>query len=178
MSKHGIIPTDEELAGLLQNLSQEYYNGHYMPGRALYDQHRPRRWKTGAAVCRAYRVGATPEGWRRLVCHQLGLEKPVAHRGVTWDPQIQHYRTEKRWQTDPGRAPETESELDSPMALCAHFVSEIPDRAAKSRGSPCGSTLRHWDSMDAIMRLRPVRAWCLRTKRYVTIGHQISYELR
>jgi hypothetical protein len=152
MTKHGVIPPAEELAALLTNLSRQHYNGHYLPGRTLYDAHRPRHWRTGAALCRAYHLGATPEGWRRL-CTKLGIDQPIAHRGVTWDPLIRHYRTHQH-----------------PQDRCAALDAPLP-----ATGPP---PKRHWDSMTATLRLRPVRAWCLRTKRYVTIGHQIVYELR
>lgn len=153
MSKHGIVPPDDELATLLDTLSKEHYNGLYIPGGPLYDSYKPPGWRTSRAVCRAHGLPADRRGWRKLVA-RLGLCTPVATRGVTWNPDVHTYRIARRFENFMDDTFDWRTER-----LAAHHA-------------------RHTDGMTAIVRRRPVRAWCIHTKRYVTIGHRITYELR
>lgn len=153
MSAHGMVPPDDELATLLDTLSKEHYNGLYSPGSPLYDSHKPPGWRTSRAVCKAYGLPANRRGWRKLVA-KLGLCAPVATRGVTWNPDVRNYRCDRRFEAlMDGALDWPREQLD---AQCAQYAA----------------------GMTAITRRRPVRAWCIRTKRYVIIGHRITYEIR
>jgi hypothetical protein len=147
--KHGIIPTNEQLLILLQDISNIHYDGLFAPGTTLYDEHRPPGWRQARAICRAYGQNPDRQGWRNT-CRAVGLYLPVATRGVTFDPAIKEFRSLQ---------PE-ECALDWPLEQLAEMDRQF------SAG------------MEALVRQRPVRAWDIRAKRYVVIGYQEVYELR
>ncbi|RIK38003.1 MAG: hypothetical protein DCC55_22450 [Chloroflexi bacterium] len=153
MGKHGIIPPDDQLIALLDHLSQKHYDGLFAPGAPLYDQYRPPRWAVNKTLCRAHGLPPNRHGWRRLV-QRLGLCKPVAERGVTWNNHVRDYQARQRISELP------DTPLDWPHAQLHEIRS------------------RDLAGMDAIVRQRPLLAWCIRTKRYVQTGVYTTFELR
>ncbi|RIK33395.1 MAG: hypothetical protein DCC55_35060, partial [Chloroflexi bacterium] len=130
------------MIALLDTLSQEHYNGIYLPGAPLYDQYRPPRWAVNKTLCRANGLPPNRHGWRRLVEH-LGFTKPVAERGVTWNPQISAYRHDK----DPAPRGPPMMQLDAPLEWPGEQQREI-----RRRGQ---------DGLPAILRQRSLMAWCI-----------------
>jgi hypothetical protein len=159
MSKHGIIPPDDQLIALLDALSQEHYNGIYLPGAPLYDQYKPDRWVVNKTLCRANGLPPNRHGWRRLTEH-LGFRKPVAERGVTWRPPILAYRAHSA----PGKETGPILHLDAPLDWPHEQQQEI--------------RRREQEGLTAILRQRPLLAWCIRTKRYVQVGIYTTFDLR
>lgn len=145
----GVVPSDDELAAFIQELSAQHYSRCYLPSMHLFNEKRPSEWRQALAVLRAHALPGTGEGWQQLLA-QLGFGAPVAPRGVAAQRAMRIHRRQ--------------SKLDDPLvtgpSLAEYNLME------RSEGLP------------VVPRTRAVRAWCPQRHCYVTIGEQLVWEIR
>ncbi len=145
----GVVPTDEELADFVHELSERHYGGRYLPAMHLFNEQRPAAWRQSLAILHAHGLPGTVEGWQTLMA-RLGLSAPVAGRGVAAKPVVRRHRKVLA--------------LDAPLA-------QGPSLAEQAQ-------MGQREGLPVLERVRPVRVWCPQRHQYVTVGEQQVWEVR
>jgi hypothetical protein len=88
MARRGYIPTREEFAAAIKDLSERRYHGLYAPGVRAFDDYRPPGWATSARLVVALWPVGERRTWADTVRLQAGLEvmKP-AEKAVKVPPK-------------------------------------------------------------------------------------------
>jgi hypothetical protein len=157
----GVIPGRLELVKFVEELSGSQYAGALLPGISLFDERRPPGWRRAQAICRAHGCAGTAEGWRTLMVN-LGMDTPMAASGDA-------LRT-------PVRQALAVRELDAPLT----------ERAGDALDSAVGEPMprldrraeRYGGGLAVLEKVRPIGAWCWRTKRYVVVGYRRALVVR